>query len=96
MKICVQTAGAGAGSKPLVGDDGAREAAGLHPLQLPPAQSRPVREDAADPDQQRTRARPAGTAVIEPLRILQCIEKAPTIAFSLLNVSEIFHSCRIF
>ena len=69
MKICVQTAGAGAGSKPLVGDDGAREAAGLHPLQLPPAQSRPVREDAADPDQQRTRARPAGyTAVIEPLR----------------------------
>ena len=89
MKICVfvQTAGAGAGSKPLVWDDGAREAAGLDPLQLPPAQPRPVREDAADPDQQRTRARPSGQ---------QISEKAPTIAFSLLNVSELFHSCRIF
>ena len=83
----LQTAGAGAGSKPLVRDDGAREDAGLDPLQLPPAQSRPVREDAADPDQQRTRARPSGQ---------QISEKAPTIAFSLLNVSELFHSCRIF
>ena len=91
MKIAafVQTAGAGAGSKPLVRDDGAREDAGLDPLQLPPAQSRPVREDAADPDQQRTRARPSGQ---------QTSEKAPTTAFSLLKVFELFHSscCRIF